>query len=218
MCCELQYVIYSLLTPPLQLNAQSHFRDLPASRQPERKVLQQKMLLLAYDHARLCEFLRDSSVLSTITQPFTIIALLINNNFYCAMTTFYQKFLKYIFRVDHDIAILVWFNSRHPGYERNLDFRFNIFLLLPKNVPHLLPARQYRLPAATMQIFLVENKTCRIANKNSTFEALQNADKLIDKNTIFLACEARSTNHFSVHLLSSYLNMNPKSRNEPQIS
>ena len=28
----------------------------------------------AHDHARLCDFLRDNSVLSKITQPFTIIA------------------------------------------------------------------------------------------------------------------------------------------------
>jgi len=31
-------------------------------------------LLIAHDHARLCDFLRDISVLSKITQPFTIIA------------------------------------------------------------------------------------------------------------------------------------------------
>ena len=34
------------------------------------------MLLIAHDHARLCDFLRDSSVLSKIT--------LTINNFYCA--------------------------------------------------------------------------------------------------------------------------------------
>ena len=33
-----------------------------------------KMLLIAHDHARLCDFLRESSVLLKITQPFTIIA------------------------------------------------------------------------------------------------------------------------------------------------
>ena len=35
---------------------------------------QKMMLLIAHDHARLCDFLRDSSVLSKITQPFAIIA------------------------------------------------------------------------------------------------------------------------------------------------
>ena len=69
----LKYILwYEFLN---DLNAHKDFDKKCVTKKPVKENHSYlKYALIAHDHARLCDFLRDNSVLSKITQPFMIIA------------------------------------------------------------------------------------------------------------------------------------------------